>query len=86
MIIAIALGIVGGLIRATILSNIHVLAMLVPNIAIGVRMMHDVGKSGWFLLIPICNLILACTEGANGANEYGADPKANGKLTCRLIG
>jgi len=78
MIIAIALGIVGGLIRTTILSNIYVLAMLVPNIAVGVRRMHDVGKSGWFLLIPIYNLILACTEGAKGANENGADPKANG--------
>ena len=38
--------------------------------------MHDVGKSGWFLLIPIYNLILACTEGFKGDNEYGADPKA----------
>ncbi len=38
--------------------------------------MHDVGKSGWFLLIPIYNLILACTAGDEGENEYGADPKA----------
>ena len=37
--------------------------------------MHDVGKSGWFLLIPIYNLILACTDGIAGENEYGADPK-----------
>lgn len=39
--------------------------------------MHDVGKSGWFLLIPIYNLILACTDGVKGENEYGGDPKAN---------
>ena len=39
--------------------------------------MHDVGKSGWFVLIPIYNLILACTNGEDGSNQYGADPKGN---------
>ena len=33
------------------------------------------GKSGWYLLIPIYNLILAVTPGVIGANEYGEDPK-----------
>ncbi|WP_282775196.1 DUF805 domain-containing protein [Phaeodactylibacter xiamenensis] len=51
------------------------LAVLIPSIAVGVRRMHDVGKSGWFLLIPIYNLILAVTEGEAGSNEYGPDPK-----------
>ncbi|GAA4409285.1 hypothetical protein GCM10023187_32340 [Nibrella viscosa] len=37
--------------------------------------MHDVGKSGWFLLIPIYNLILACTEGEPRDNQYGPNPK-----------
>jgi hypothetical protein len=36
-----------------------------------------VGKSGWFLLIPIYNLIVACTKGDAGDNEYGEDPKAD---------
>ncbi|GAB4017775.1 DUF805 domain-containing protein [Spirosoma migulaei] len=52
------------------------LAILVPSVAVAVRRMHDVGKSGWYALIPIYNLILACTEGTQGANEYGNDPKA----------
>jgi uncharacterized membrane protein YhaH (DUF805 family) len=56
---------------------IYSLAMLIPGIAVGVRRMHDVGKSGWYLLIPIYNLVLACTEGTHGDNEYGQDPKAN---------
>ena len=60
-----------------VLGNIYTLAVLIPSIAVGVRRMHDVGKSGWFLLIPIYNLILACTDGINGDNEYGADPKSN---------
>jgi uncharacterized membrane protein YhaH (DUF805 family) len=76
VIIAIVLGIVSGMMGTTILSNIYSLAVLIPGIAVGVRRMHDVGKSGWFLLIPIYNLILACTDGTQGDNEYGTDPKA----------
>ena len=63
--------------NTTILSNIYSLAVLIPSIAVGVRRMHDLGKSGWFLLIPIYNLILACTPGVTGDNEYGNDHKAN---------
>ena len=51
------------------------LASFIPSLAVGVRRMHDVGKSGWFLLIPIYSLILACTEGDRGENQYGSDPK-----------
>jgi uncharacterized membrane protein YhaH (DUF805 family) len=57
---------------SSILSNIYYLAVLVPTIAVGVRRMHDTGKSGWFLLIPIYNLILAVTSGESGENQYGA--------------
>ena len=52
------------------------LAILVPSVAVAIRRMHDVGKSGWYALIPFYNLILACTEGTHGVNEYGNDPKA----------
>jgi uncharacterized membrane protein YhaH (DUF805 family) len=76
-IISIGLGFVSGLMQVPQLVNIYSFAVLIPSIAVGVRRMHDVGKSGWFLLIPIYNLILACTDGINGDNEYGADPKAN---------
>ena len=31
---------------------------LLPTIAVAIRRMHDVGNSGWFILIPIYNLIL----------------------------
>lgn len=61
--------------RTGIFSTIYSLAILIPSLAVAVRRMHDVGKSGWFLLIPIYNLILAVTEGQNGTNEYGEDPK-----------
>lgn len=67
------LGVVGMILG--FLYLIYALGTIVPTIAVGVRRMHDTGKSGWFLLIPIYNLILACTDGDKGDNEYGADPK-----------
>jgi uncharacterized membrane protein YhaH (DUF805 family) len=74
-IISFVLGFVGGIMDTTVLANIYTLVVLIPSIAVGVRRMHDVGKSGWFILIPIYNLILAFTEGEKGENEYGIDPK-----------
>ncbi|WP_299434489.1 DUF805 domain-containing protein [uncultured Maribacter sp.] len=57
------------------INTLYSLGVLVPTIAVGVRRMHDVGKSGWFLLIPFYNLYLLCTNGDEGTNEYGPDPK-----------
>ena len=75
LIISLGFGIVCGLLRLPEFSNLYSLAVLVPSIAVAVRRMHDVGKSGWYILIPIYNLVLACTEGDHGDNEYGANPK-----------
>ena len=75
MIASIIVGIIGGLMDFELLGNLYSLAVLLPSLAVGVRRMHDVGKSGWFILIPIYNLILAVTEGDAGENEYGPDPK-----------
>jgi uncharacterized membrane protein YhaH (DUF805 family) len=57
---------------------ITTLATLLPGIAVGIRRMHDVGKSGWFILVPIYNLILAVTDSQPGKNEYGPNPKEVG--------
>jgi uncharacterized membrane protein YhaH (DUF805 family) len=76
VIFAFVFGFVCGLIGVPVLANLYTLAVLLPSIAVGVRRMHDVGKSGWFLLIPIYNFILAVTEGEKGENQYGQDPKS----------
>src|SRR4051794_32086060 len=60
-----------------VLQGIYSLFILLPSISVGVRRMHDVGKSGWYLLIPIYNIVLACTEGETFENKYGPDPKQN---------
>ena len=47
------------------------LATIVPGIAVGIRRMHDIGKSGWFVLIPFYNIYLAAQPSDPGANAYG---------------
>lgn len=54
---------------------IYLFGILIPSLAIAVRRMHDVGKSGWYALIPIYSFILAVTEGDSEDNQYGKDPK-----------
>lgn len=61
---------------------IYALAVLFPSWAVVVRRLHDIGKSGWWILIgliPIVGgiilLVWFCTEGDAGENEYGLDPK-----------
>lgn len=58
-----------------LIGNIYQLAIIIPSLAVAVRRMHDLGKSGWFILIPIYNIILLATEGQVGTNTYGPDPK-----------
>jgi len=57
------------------LNSAYSLAVLIPALAVAVRRMHDVGKSGWYILIPIYNFVLLCTDGDSGDNEYGSNPK-----------
>ena len=57
------------------LYPIYMLASIIPALAVSVRRMHDINKSGWFILIPIYNIILYCTNGTVGPNQYGSDPK-----------
>ncbi len=56
-------------------GGIYGLVVMLPAIAVAVRRMHDINKSGWFILIPIYNIILLATEGEKGSNQYGVDPK-----------
>ncbi len=65
------------------LYGIYALAVLVPSLAVEVRRLHDIGKSGWWLLIafvPIVGAILLLvwfvSDGQPGDNQYGPNPKS----------
>lgn len=57
-------------------------ATVIPIMAVWVRRLHDVGKSGWwailFQLIPVVGplyvYVLTFKKGDTGYNKYGADP------------
>lgn len=60
------------LIMLYVLSEIIIKGLFIPTMAVAVRRIHDVGKSGWYTLIPVYNIILFMQKGNDGDNEYGA--------------
>ena len=46
-----------------------------PSLAVVVRRLHDSDKSGWFILVPIYNLILTFTDSTPGPNRFGPATK-----------
>lgn len=64
-----------------ILLLVFILSMLLPNLAVTVRRLHDIGKNGAWLLIGLVPLfgwvvlvIWLCQEGTPGDNQYGPNP------------
>ena len=65
-------------------SMIWSLINLLPGLAVAVRRLHDLDKSGWWLLIGLIPLVGAiillvwfCSRGTSGANRFGADPRGS---------
>jgi len=61
-----------------IVMNLWTLANLLPNLAMSVRRLHDIGRSGWWLLlmlIPLIGFIIVlvwlCQKSDTGDNAYG---------------
>jgi len=52
------------------------LALIVPLVAVEIRRMHDIGKSGWFILIPFYNIFLWAQPGQSEVNPHGQLPTA----------
>lgn len=62
---------------------LYALVMLIPGLAVSIRRLHDVGKSGWMILISLIPfigaiwlLVLMLTDSQPNTNEYGSNPKA----------
>ena len=65
-----------------LLSGIYSLAILIPSIAVSVRRLHDIGRSGWWILIALIPLIgtivllvFNVQDSQPGENQYGPNPK-----------
>ena len=64
------------------LNIIYFLVVMIPGIAVGIRRLHDIGKSGWMVLIVLIPCIgafwllyLMVQDSSPLDNEYGPSPK-----------
>jgi uncharacterized membrane protein YhaH (DUF805 family) len=74
--------IVDAVLGTFLVEIVLVLALLLPVLAVGVRRLHDIGKSGWWLLIAliplvgaIVLLVFTCQDSEPGTNQWGPSPK-----------
>lgn len=79
VLFAIIMGVLGFI---PILGWIISLIMLLPNLAVAVRRLHDTGRSGWWwflCLIPLIGaivlIIFYVQDSQPGDNAYGPNPK-----------
>lgn len=61
---------------------LYILAIFIPGLAVSIRRLHDIGKSGWMFLIimipligSIWLLILMLSDSQQGPNKWGENPK-----------
>ena len=63
-------------------NSIFSVATILPTLAVGIRRLHDIDRTGWWMLILLTligTLVLlywACLRGTPGANRFGPDPLA----------
>jgi uncharacterized membrane protein YhaH (DUF805 family) len=82
LIFAVMANILNIVLRTTVINILYVLVIFIPNLAVSVRRLHDIDKSGWWIfinLIPLIGsiwyLVLLATDGNPGDNQYGQNPK-----------
>lgn len=89
-IVSILLSIVGMIIgdSSNIIGIVYLLVLIIPSLAVAVRRLHDIGKSGWWCLIgliPIIGtiwiIVLLVRDSQPGDNVYGPNPKAVAVVT-----
>jgi len=71
-----------------VIADLIGLLLLLPTFAVSVRRLHDVDRTGWWLLInfiPLFGMIVLlvwnCTRGTIGPNRFGPDPLAGEALS-----
>jgi len=61
-------------------STIVSLALFLPGLAVAIRRLHDLDRTGWWFLIAFTGIGLIllfvwyCMKGTTGPNRYGPDP------------
>ena len=81
LLFSISATVVDSVLPMKIVSRIFQLFIIIPGLAVAVRRLHDIGKSGWFYLIgliPLVGWIIMivwfCRKGQDGSNRFGQNP------------
>ena len=81
VIVSIVASIIDAVIGNQVIEYLAALALLLPNIAVGIRRLHDTSRVGWWILIgliPIVGwiiLIIFYVQDSHPDNQYGPSPK-----------
>lgn len=63
----------------SVISLFVTVSLMLVGLAVAIRRLHDVNRSGWFVLVPFVNIYFYCQPGDTAPNRYGAAPGSNGK-------
>ena len=84
VLVAIVAGILDAVIfgaNSGVFSGLSSLALLLPNLAVTVRRLHDTDRSGWWMLIlllpfvgAVVLFVFMCLRGTAGLNRFGPEP------------
>jgi uncharacterized membrane protein YhaH (DUF805 family) len=65
-----------------VLSGLFSLAIFIPDVALGIRRLHDINRTGWWILLWfvivvgwIVLFVWSIEKGDKGTNKYGPDPR-----------
>ena len=63
--------------KVQVVSLLFSLAHLLPSLAVGIRRLHDLDRTGWWILLPVTGigwivlLVWYCMRGTPGPNRFG---------------
>ena len=85
VIVSVAAAVLDAVLREQAIQIVVGLLLILPGLAVTVRRLHDIDKSGWWVLIgliPVVGfiwlLVLTCRDSQQGPNHYGDSPKYPG--------
>ena len=75
-----------------IILSVFLILVFLVSLPLGIRRLHDIGKSSWFILIglipifgPIILLFFFCKDSSKEENKWGKSPKYEKTSNCELV-
>lgn len=59
---------------AKVAEYLYEIVVFLPATAVAVRRLHDVGRSGWWVIVPFVSVVFCCFGSQKGKNKYGTNP------------